>query len=121
MNRISRLFAVASLASLAALAAHAETYEGVLDFHGQRSRAEVAAEARAAVRSDIATEFYGQGAVALQGLGADRATVRAQAVEAAHSPTANLDAKAFVNSRIPAEYTQGSLARRSAVQTQAAR
>ena len=42
----------------------------------------------------------------------DRATVRAEAVAAAHSPTANLDAKSFVNSQIPAQYTNGSLAQR---------
>ena len=40
-----------------------------------------------------------------------RATIEAQGVAAAHAPNQNLDRKAFVNSNIPAAYTNGSLAR----------
>ena len=75
-------------------AAQAEEYQGVTTINSVASRAEV-----------------NQQAVVAQ---ADRNAVRAGAVAASHDPTWNLDRKAFVNSTIPSQYTQGSLAVRRA-------
>lgn len=123
MSSFTKLFVTASLTSLAALGAHAETYEGVHAPVGQNARATVAAQAVgvAAEGATLYGDAAGQGVQAPTSPVTDRAAIRAQAVAAAHNPTANLDAKAFVNSRIPDQYAQGSLARnpgRLAQQTQ---
>jgi hypothetical protein len=122
--KTSKIISAAALALLAAMgAAHAEEYDGVHPLTNGRTRAEVSAEAVAAAR---AGDTYGDasyaGVTQVAGNGSvDRATVRAQAVATAHDPLQNLDRKAFVNSTIPAQYTNGSLAvRQQARQQQAA-
>ena len=121
MNTASKIITAAAVALLAAAGAHAEEYQGVLTVNSQRSRAEVQADATAAAKAGV--NLYGDAAQAgvTQVAGnVDRNAIRAQAVAAAHDPTANLDRKAFVNSTIPAQYTNGSLAvRRQASQNQA--
>jgi len=121
MNTASKIITAAAVALLAAAGAHAEEYQGVLTVNSQVSRAEVQSGAVAAAKAG--TNLYGDAAQAgvTQVAGnVDRNAVRAQAVAAAHDPLQNLDRKAFVNSTIPSQYTNGSLAvRRQATQNQA--
>ena len=123
MNTATKIISAAAVALMAvAGAAHAEEYNGVLTVNSQRSRAEVQADASAAAKAGV--NLYGDAAQAgvTQVAGnVDRSAIRAQAVAASHDPTWNLDRKAFVNSTIPSQYTNGSLAvRRQASQNQAA-
>lgn len=105
----TKILAAAALSLLAAAGAHAETYEGVHQLTSNTvSRADVRVEARNAIRN---VALHGE-AVALQGAPvlptpADRATVRAQAVAAAHAPNQNLRAEAFAGSTVPAQYGNG--------------
>ena len=121
--KTSRIIAAVAVALAAVTGAHAETYDGVHAVTTERSRAEVQAEGVAAARVGNA---YGDASNAgvtqvAANSNVDRNAVRAQAVAAAHNPTQNLDSKSFVNSTIPAQYTNGSLAvRRQAQQQQAA-
>ena len=121
MNTATKIISAAAIALLAAAGAQAEEYQGVLTVNSQLSRAEVSASAAAAVKAGA--NLYGDAADAgvTQVAGnVDRQAIRAQAVAASHDPTWNLDRKAFVNSTIPAQYTNGSLAvRRQASQNQA--
>ncbi|WP_038211842.1 hypothetical protein [Xenophilus azovorans] len=114
--KTSKIIAVAAVSLLAAVgAAQAEEYQGVLSVDSTYSRAEVQQQAIAAARQSNAYGEAAGDALRAQMAGQlDRATVRAEAVQAAHNPTSNLDAKAFVNSQIPEQYTRGSLAHRSA-------
>ena len=113
----SKIIAVAALSLMAAVGtAQAEEYEGVLTVNSTLSRAEVQQQAIAAARQSNAS---GDAVRALMAGQLDRTTVRAEAVAAAHSPTANLDAKSFVNSQIPAQYTNGSLAQRRSAERNA--
>ena len=108
--KTSHLITAAAVVLFAAAGAQAETYEGVQTVNSTRSRAEVNAEAVAAAH---APDAYAEGAssgVTQVASTADRNAVRAQAVAAAHDPLQNLDRKAFVNSTVPAEFTNGSLA-----------
>lgn len=108
--KTSKIIAAAALALLAAAGAQAETYDGVHQLTGSRSRADVAAEATVAARAgNVYGEGRSSGVAPVLTAALDRSVVRAQAVIAAHDPTFNLDRKAFVNSVIPSQYTQGSL------------
>ncbi|MET0544085.1 MAG: alpha/beta hydrolase [Variovorax sp.] len=108
--KTSKIIAAAALTLLAAAGAQAETYDGVHQLTSGRARADVTAEASVAAR---AGNVYGEGVSSrvapTQTASVDRSAVRAQAVIAAHDPTATLDRKAFVNSVIPSQYTNGSL------------
>lgn len=109
--KTSKLLAAAALSILAAAGAQAETYDGVHALTTQRTRAEVSSEAVVAARAgnvygDVAGPIVQAPLLALL----DRSVVRAEAVAAAHDPLQSLDRKAFVNSVIPAQYTNGSLA-----------
>jgi len=120
--KTSKIISAAALALLAAAgAAHAEEYDGVHALTTQRTRAEVQAEGQSVARSgNVYGEGYYAGVTQVDGNSSvDRNAVRAQAVAAAHDPTWNLDRKAFVNSAIPAQYTNGSLARRQQQSQQA--
>lgn len=122
MNTASKIISAAAVALFAVAGAHAEEYDGVLTVNSQRTRAEVSAEAATAAKAGA--NLYGDAAQAgvtqvASGV-VDRNAVRAQAVAASHDPTANLDRKAFVNSTIPAQYTNGSLAVRRQQQNQQA-
>lgn len=121
--KTSKLLSAAALALLAAAgAAHAEEYDGVHALTTQRSRAEVQAEAQSVARSgNVYGEGYYAGVTQVDGNSSvDRNAVRAQAVAAAHNPLQNLDSKSYVNSVIPAQYTNGSLAVRRSQQSQQA-
>lgn len=131
MNTARKILSAAAVALLAATgAAHADSYNpygddagaGVTSVNSLRSRAEVQAEAVATARvgnpySDSAyagvTQVNGSSTV-------DRNATRAQAVAAAHDPLQNLDRKSYVNSTIPSQYTNGSLAVRRQQQSQQA-
>jgi hypothetical protein len=123
MNTASKIITAAAVALFAVAGAQAEEYQGVTTVQSQRSRAEVQAGAVAAAKAG--TNLYGDAANAgvtqvASGV-VDRNAVRAQAVAAAHDPLQNLDRKAFVNSTIPQQYTNGSLAlRRQQQQSQQA-
>ena len=66
-------------------------------------------EERQAARAEQNLEYVGQQVAVAPAAPRSRAAVQAEAVAAAHNPTWNLDSKAFVNSTIPTQYTQGSL------------
>ncbi len=121
MNTASKILSAAAVALFAVAGAHAEQYEGVLTVNSQRTRAEVQADAVAAAKAGA--NLYGDSAQAgvtqVASGNVDRNAIRAQAVAASHDPTANLDRKAFVNSTIPSQYTNGSLAVRRQPQNQA--
>lgn len=95
---------------LSAVGAQAETYDGVHQVAAGGSRVDAAA---AANRATSAGNAYGESASAgvAPALPAskDSSVVRDEAVAAAHRPNQNVDGKAFVNSVVPSQYTNGSL------------
>jgi len=103
--KTSKLIAAAALSILAAAGAQAETYEGVHAPVSTYSRAEVQAQAEIAARSE---NPYGDAASSrvapVLSASADRSSVRATAVAAAHSPNQNLKREAFVNSVVPSQF-----------------
>jgi hypothetical protein len=111
MNTATKIIAATAVALFVAAGPSAEEYQGVITVNSQVSRAEVQAGAVAAAKAG--TNLYGDvanaGVTQVAGT-VDRNAVRAQAVAAAHDPLQNLDRKAFVNSQIPQQYTNGSLA-----------
>lgn len=121
MNTASKIITAAAVALFAAAGVQAEEYQGVTTVNSQRTRAEAQSEAVAAAKAGA--NLYGDTANAgvTQVAGnVDRNAIRAQAVAAAHDPLQNLDRKAFVNSQIPQQYTNGSLAVRRQQQNQQA-
>jgi len=110
--KTSKILAAAALTILAA-GAQAETYDGVHALTSQRARVEVASEAVVAAHT---ANPYAEGASSVPApvvfASTDRARVKAEAVATAHDPLQSLDRKAFVNSVIPAQYKNGSLALR---------
>ena len=114
--KTSKILAVAALSFVAAVGvAQAEEYQGVTTINSVASRAEVNQQAVVAAHSaNPYAEGASAGVPAALVAQADRNAVRAGAVAASHDPTWNLDRKAFVNSTIPSQYTQGSLAVRRA-------
>ncbi|MBO9642914.1 MAG: alpha/beta hydrolase [Pseudacidovorax sp.] len=109
MTKTSKIIALAALSFAAVSGASAEEYQGVIAPVSAFSRAEVNAQAVQAARAEQNLEYVGQQVAVAPAAPRSRAAVQAEAVAAAHSPTWNLDSKAFVNSTIPAQYTQGSL------------
>ena len=104
------IIAVAALSLLATVGAQAETYDGVLTTQGTLSRADVSTQAVAAARAgDLYAEGANAGVQPVLSASTDRARVQAEAVAAAHAPNQNLDRKSFVNSTVPAAYTNGTL------------
>ena len=102
--KTSNILAAAALSLLAAAGAHAETYEGVQPLSAGYSRADVAPQAVAAARagneySDAASSTVAPALTA----STDRATVRGEAVAAAHAPGQNLRRESFPASVIPAQ------------------
>ena len=102
--KTSNILAAAALSLLAAAGAHAETYEGVQPLTSGYSRADVAPQAAAAARAgnEYSDAALANVAPALTA-STDRATVRAQAVAAAHAPGQNLRPETFAGSVIPAQ------------------
>lgn len=123
MNRSIAMSAAALAAALGAAPALAESQADYVQqnrtpFIGTLSRADVQAGlAQAAQRGELlgAGEALGnENRAPMLAATRDRASVRAEAVAAAHAPNQNLDRKAFFNSTVPAEYTRGSLGTRDA-------
>ncbi|RZI67526.1 alpha/beta hydrolase [Variovorax guangxiensis] len=108
--KTAQLFAAAALSMLAVAGAHAETYDGVQQVHSLNSRANVETQAVATAHAPNQNVTNGSRVTPALTTSASRASVAEQAVAAAHAANQNLDRKAFVNSTIPAEYTQGSMA-----------
>ena len=99
--KTSNIIAAAALSMLAASGVRAQGYAPVQPLQATTSRADVAAGADAAAR---AGNIYGD--VVPEPLRSrpgvrDRASVRAEAVAAAHAPNQNLDRRAFFNSEVP--------------------
>lgn len=101
---MNKTLIAAALSLFAVAGAHAEAYQGVLDFQGQLSRAEVqtqAVNAAHAPNQNIPAHAKSMGV--LQNA-RDRAGVQAEAVAAAHDPRQSLEAGAFANSTVPDTY-----------------
>ena len=115
--KTSKVIAVLVFVGVSVVAAQAETYGGVHPATNGRARADVASEAE---RSAAGTSAYAEAASAgvAPALVAPRddAMVRKEAVETAHRPNQNVDGKAFVNSVVPSQYSNGSLKIRSSAQ-----
>lgn len=109
MTKTSKIIALAALSFAAVAGASAEEYQGVVAPVSAFSRAEVNAQGVQAARAEQNLEYVGQQVAVAPAAPRSRTAVQAEAVAAAHNPTSNLDAKAFVNSTIPTQYTQGSL------------
>jgi hypothetical protein len=119
--KTSNLLVAAAVALFAAAGAQAETYEGVQPLTHSRARADVAAEATVAAHSaNPFAEGANAGAATVIASERDRGTVHAEAIAKAHDPLASLDRRAFINSVVPAQYTNGSLAIRRQARLQAA-
>jgi hypothetical protein len=107
--KTTQIIAAAALTLLAAVGAQAETYSGVQQVVSVKSRSAVDAEAVAAARApDQNINRSSKVAPALTSP-ASRDSVAAEAVATANAANQNLDRKSFVNSTVPAEYTNGSL------------
>jgi len=98
------IIAAAVLSLFAASGALAQGFEPVQPLKAVTSRSEVAAGADAAARDG---NVYGD-VVAVpmtsRPSSLDRASIRAEAVAAAHAPNQNLDRRAFVNSEVPPQF-----------------
>ena len=102
------IIAAAVLLLLAASGAQAQGaqqgFEPVQPLEAVTSRSDVVAGADAAARGG---NIYGDVVAAplvSRPSSLDRASVRAQAVAAAHAPNQNLDRRAFVNSEVPPQF-----------------
>jgi hypothetical protein len=109
--KTSNILAAAALSLLAVAGAHAETYEGVLKQTGTFTRADVNAQAVVAARSanPYATGATSSRVAPVLTASVDRSTVRAEAYAKAHSPNQNVRIESFANSKVPSQYTNGSL------------
>lgn len=100
-----KIIAAAALSLLVASGgALAQGFEPVQPLKAVTSRSAVAAEADAAARDG---NVYGDVVAApltSRPSSRDRASVRAEAVAAAHAPNQNLDRRAFVNSEVPPQF-----------------
>ena len=100
----SKILAAAAFSLLAVAGAHADVYDNIPNFPGtsQVARAEVSAGAYDAARS---SDPYREGAtVSMQpsrNSTVDRASVREQAIAAAHAKNQTVQASSYVNSRAP--------------------
>ena len=83
---------------------HISTIEPVrpLDIGG--NRAELAAEGVAAARGGNVYGDVVASPLTVRPSALDRASIRAEAVAAAHAPNQNLDRRAFVNTEVPPQY-----------------
>ena len=102
--KTSKIIAAAALSFFTAAGAHAESFEPVqpLDIGG--NRAELAAEGAAAARRGNVYGDVVASPLTVRPSALDRASIRAEAVAAAHAPNQNLDRRAFVNSEVPSQY-----------------
>jgi hypothetical protein len=110
--KTSNLIAAAVLSLLAASGAQAQGaqanggpgFEPVRPLQAVTRRADVASGADAAARGG---NVYGDVVAApltSRPSSRDRASIRAEAVAAAHAPNQNLDRRAFVNSEVPLQF-----------------
>jgi len=99
--KTSNLIAAAVLSLLAVSGAQAQGFEPVQPLKAITSRSDVVSGADAMARGG---NVYGDVVAAplvSRPSSRDRASVRAEAVAAAHAPNQNLDRRAFVNSEVP--------------------
>ncbi|RSZ32321.1 MULTISPECIES: alpha/beta hydrolase [unclassified Variovorax] len=103
--KTSNLVAAAVLSLLAASGAQAQQgFEPVQPLKAVTSRGDVAAGADAAARDGNVYGDVVAPPLVSRPSSLDRASVRAQAVAAAHAPNQNLDRRAFVNSEVPPQF-----------------
>lgn len=102
--KTSKTIAVAALSLLAIASASAETYDGVHPLTTAKSRSEVQSSAVAAARAGNAYGDAADAGVQTVVSTTDRATVREQAVAAAHNPLQSLDRRAFYRDQVPPQY-----------------
>jgi hypothetical protein len=103
----SNLIAALVLPLLAVSGAHAQGAQGfapVQPLAAVTSRSEVAAGADAAARGPNVYGDVVAAPLSSQPSSRDRASMRAEAVAAAHAPNQNLDRRAFVNSEVPPQF-----------------
>lgn len=102
--KTSNLIAAAVLSLFAASGAWAQGFAPVQPLAAVTGRAEVLSGADAAARGG---NVYGDVVAApltSRPSSRDRASIRAEAVAAAHAPNQNLDRRAFVNSEVPPQF-----------------
>ena len=108
--KTSQILSAVVVALLAASgAAHAEEYDGVHALTNQRTRAEVRTEAVVAAHS---ADPYAEGASSAPVVivsSANRGDVRAAAVTKSHDLNGTLDARAFYNSVVPAQFKKATV------------
>jgi hypothetical protein len=108
--KFSQVTVAASLSVVAlftAAQAQAEEYQGVLQTHSTLSRSAVQAQAVAAAHSaDPYADGASSGVVAALPSSLDRSVVQSEARAVAHAPAQNLYVEAFVNSRVPVQYSE---------------
>lgn len=104
--KTSKIIAAAALSLLAVAGANAETYDGVHPLTTANSRAEVQGGAVAAARAGNAYGDAANAGVETVASTANRATVREEAVAAAHNPLQSLDRRAFYRDQVPAAYNK---------------
>jgi len=108
--KTAHILAAAAFSMLAVAGAQAENYQGVQQVNALNSRANVEAQAVATAHAPNQNVTNGSRVAPALSTSTSRAAVAEQAVQAAHAANQNLDRKAFVNSTVPSEYTNGSLA-----------
>lgn len=100
----SKILAAAAFSLLSVAGAHADVYDNIPNFPGtsEVSRADASAGAYTAARS---ADPYREGATASMQPSrtstVDRASVREQAIAAAHAKNQTVQASSYVNSRAP--------------------
>ncbi|MDP9894731.1 hypothetical protein J2W32_003607 [Variovorax boronicumulans] len=98
------IIAVAVLSILTAVGAHAQGFEPVQPLKIVGSRAQLEAEGAAAARGGNVYGDVVASPLTTRPSQLDRASVRAEAVAAAHAPNQNLDRRAFANSEVPPQF-----------------
>lgn len=105
---IPNIIAVAALSMLTAAGAHAQVFEPVQPLKIVAGRAQLQAEGAAAARSGNVYGDVVASPLTTRPSRLDRASVRAEAVAAAHSPNQNVDRRAFANSELPPQFEKNS-------------
>ena len=103
-SNLTAALVLSLLAASGASSAQAQGFAPVQPLAAVTSRSDVAAGADAAARGG---NVYGDVVAAplrSQPSSRDRASIRAEAVAAAHAPNQNLDRRAFVNSEVPPQF-----------------
>lgn len=104
MKTTSNIIAAAALSMLAVAGAQAQGFEPVQPLKAVTSRTDVAADALGAAHRGNVYGDVVPAPLTSRPSSRDRASIRAEAVAAAHAPNQNLDRRAFVNSEVPPQF-----------------